>query len=30
MYIPRIKEIWAKSGNNLIRGIFRRDLKDRL
>jgi len=30
MYIPRIKEIWAKSGKNLIRGIFRRDLKDRL
>ena len=30
MYIPRIKEIWAKSGGNLIRGIFRRDLKDRL
>lgn len=30
MYIPRIKEIWAKSGNNLIRGIFRRNLKDRL
>jgi glycerol-3-phosphate acyltransferase PlsY len=30
MYIPRIKEIWAKSGKNLIRGIFRRNLKDRL
>ena len=30
MYIPRIKEIWAKSGKNLIRGIFRRDLKDRM
>jgi glycerol-3-phosphate acyltransferase PlsY len=30
MYIPRIKEIWAKSGKNLVRGIFRRDLKDRL
>lgn len=30
MYIPRIKEIWAKSGQNLIRGIFRRNLKDRL
>jgi glycerol-3-phosphate acyltransferase PlsY len=30
MYIPRIKEIWAKSGHNFIRGLFRRDLKDRL
>jgi len=30
MYIPRIKEIWAKSGHNFIRGIFRRNLKDRL
>jgi len=30
MYMPMIKEIWAKSGKNLIRGIFRRDLKDRL
>jgi len=30
MYIPRIKEIWAKSGKNLIRGIFRRNLKDRM
>ena len=30
MYIPRLKEIWAKSGHNFIRGIFRRDLKDRL
>jgi len=30
MYIPRIKEIWNKAGGNVIRGIFRRDLKDRL
>jgi len=30
MYIPRIKEIWAKSGHNFVRGIFRRNLKDRL
>ena len=30
MYIPRIKEIWAKSGHNFLRGLFRRDLKDRL
>lgn len=30
MYIPRIKEIWHKSGHNLVRGIFRRNLKDRL
>lgn len=30
MYIPRIKEIWNKAGGNAIRGIFRRDLKDRL
>lgn len=30
MYIPRIKEIWGKAGGNLKRGIFRRDLKDRL
>ncbi|MCX6001499.1 MAG: glycerol-3-phosphate acyltransferase [Chloroflexi bacterium] len=30
MYIPRIKEIWAKSGHNFVRGLFRRDLKDRL
>jgi glycerol-3-phosphate acyltransferase PlsY len=30
MYIPRIKEIWSKAGGNLIRGIFRKNLKDRL
>ncbi|MCX5996556.1 MAG: glycerol-3-phosphate acyltransferase [Chloroflexi bacterium] len=30
MYIPRIKEIWAKSGHDFVRGIFRRNLKDRL
>lgn len=30
MYIPRIKEIWHKSGHNFVRGIFRRNLKDRL
>lgn len=30
MYIPRIKEIWNKAGGNLIRGIFRKNLKDRL
>ena len=30
MYIPRIKEIWAKSGHSFVRGIFRRNLKDRM
>ncbi len=30
MYIPRLKEIWAKSGHNFVRGIFRRNLKDRM
>jgi len=30
MYIPRIKEIWNKSGGNAKRAIFRSNLKDRL
>ena len=30
MYIPRIKEIWGKSGHRVIRAVFRPNLKDRL
>jgi len=30
MYIPRLKEIWNKSGGNIKRAIFRTNLKDRL
>jgi len=30
MYIPRIKEIWNKSGGNAKRAIFRTNLKDRM
>jgi glycerol-3-phosphate acyltransferase PlsY len=30
MYIPRIKEIWARSGRKFQRAVFRRDLKDRM
>jgi len=30
MYIPRLKEIWNKSGGNIKRAIFRNNLKDRL
>ncbi len=30
MYIPRIKQIYHKAGGNFIRGIFRKNLKDRL
>jgi glycerol-3-phosphate acyltransferase PlsY len=30
MYIPRIKEIWGKSGGNFKRALFRSNLKDRM
>ena len=30
MYIPRLKEIWNKSGGNIKRAIFRTNLKDRM
>jgi glycerol-3-phosphate acyltransferase PlsY len=30
MYIPRIKEIWNKSGGNIKRAVFRNNLKDRM
>jgi glycerol-3-phosphate acyltransferase PlsY len=30
MYIPRIKEIWNKSGGNIKRAVFRTNLKDRM
>jgi glycerol-3-phosphate acyltransferase PlsY len=30
MYIPRIKQIWARSGRKFQRAVFRRDLKDRM
>jgi glycerol-3-phosphate acyltransferase PlsY len=30
MYIPRIKEIWNKSGGSIKRAVFRTNLKDRM